>query len=210
MLGSEFTGFIEEMAVSLEKDLDDTQRIFATLVVYKQDMGVDARMVALADRAGSTDIYWVSKDEAAALKITNDLTSWAPWKIDAYGSGVLAISRRNDNKAQMAIFCSRRSGSYFLLSVREWDLSFASQEAQCGSNGFHSILETKVQNEDVSTPPLQGGGARLMFKLSAAVPFSDADVLTTRAYINACAVNFFGSKQNLAQGGRLALSNCID
>jgi hypothetical protein len=190
-----------------ERDLDDTQRIFAALVAYIREMGIDAKVVGLADRAGPNEMYWISSEEAAALGITNSLNTWSPWRIDPYQSGVLATSRRGDNAAEMTLFCSRTSGRYLVLTVKDWDQRFAQQLAGCGP---HAVLGTTVKNEDVSVVPMRSGGIKLVFRLLGNVPLSDADMFGSGNYPNVCAVNFRGNKENLLQSGRLAFSNCVD
>jgi len=101
------------------KDLDDTQRAFAALVLYIRNMGVDPGFVGLADQAAPDQIHWVSAAEAANLQVINNLDAWSPWKIEPNGSGVIAYSQRADKKASMTLYCSRSRGRFLLLAAKE-------------------------------------------------------------------------------------------
>lgn len=53
------------------RDLDDTQKIVAAIVLYLVNMGVDARVVGLAATAGPDEIYWINLEEARDLRVIN-------------------------------------------------------------------------------------------------------------------------------------------
>jgi hypothetical protein len=97
------------------------------------------------------------------------------------------------------------------LTVKSWDLGYAKQMATCGRDGYHSVFGAKISNQDVDAVALPGGGSALKFKLQLGVPFSDPALFNNPdSYPLACIVGFRGDQQGFAQGGRLALKNCID
>lgn len=192
------------------KDLDDTQRAFAALVLYIRNMGVDPGFVGLADQAAPDQIHWVSAAEATNLQVINNLDVWSPWKIEPNGSGVIAYSQRADNKARMTLYCSRSHGRFLLLAAKEWEFRDASSLADCGPSGWHPVLGTWVANNETAALTLSDGTAAVRFRLPEAVPFSSAMFFQFDPYPMACRANFRGTTANLVQSARVALSNCID
>jgi hypothetical protein len=192
-------------------DLDATQRTFAALVLYLLQMGVKAEVIGLTDQAGPDEMHWISPKEAAVLQVTFDPKAWTPWMLEPYKAGLTASSHSADGDAQATVFCSRRSGGELFLTVKSWDLGYAKQMATCGRDGYHSVFGAKISNQDVDAVALPGGGSALKFKLQPGVPFSDPALFNNPdSYPLACIVGFRGNQQGFAQGGRLALKNCID
>ena len=192
-------------------DLDGIQRTFAALVLYFLQMGIEAKVVELADQAGPDEMHWISPTEAAELKITYDPQAWTPWKLEPYKAGVVAFSKSGNGNTQMTILCSRHLGGQLLLTVKDWDLAYANQMQTCSRSGFHPIFGARVSNQDVTVSAVPGGGSALKFKLPPNVPFSDPSLFNDLdSYPMACFVGFRGSKDGFPQSGRLALRNCID
>ena len=64
------------------EDLDETQRIAAAVLLYVVNMGVDARLLALASQAGPDEIRWLEPQEAIELRVAYDPTSYKAWTVE--------------------------------------------------------------------------------------------------------------------------------
>ena len=53
-----------------EPTTNDTQKIIAALLLYIVNMGVDARLIVLANEASPNDVRWIRPNEARDLQVT--------------------------------------------------------------------------------------------------------------------------------------------
>lgn len=65
-----------------------TQLTMVALAGYVEDMGVDRRMLDLASLVAPNQLFWVSVQQAQALRIDNTLPPRAAWTIKALASGL--------------------------------------------------------------------------------------------------------------------------
>lgn len=94
------------------------QEASAILLSYVLEMGVDGRIFAKAGLSGPNEMTWVEAgDEAVQTGLSYSPTSWSPWEIDLHGNGVIAISRRQDNKYQMSAHCTQKDGAFFEVYI---------------------------------------------------------------------------------------------
>lgn len=196
-------------------DLDDTQKITAALVLYLVNMGVDARVVALAATAGPDEIYWINLEEARDLRATYEPRAWKPWRLEPFHGGAIAISETNDGTKRMVASCTRRLGPQVVLTNFDtsWDVAY--WFGQCRTNlfgGGHPVFGTEVDPTHVQVIKRKEGGAIIRFRLPAAAPSLTSPALFSfgsPAYPSACMSDQYeGSKTNFEPTVRLAFGNC--
>jgi hypothetical protein len=197
-------------------DLDDTQKITAALALYLVNMGVDARVVALAATAGPDEVYWINLEDARDLRVTYEPRAWKPWRLEPYRGGAIAISETNDGTKRMVASCTRRLGPQVALTNFDtsWDVAY--WFGQCRTNllgGAHPVFGTEVDPTHVQTIKRKEGGAIIRFRLPTAAPSLTSPALFSfgsPAYPSACVSDQYeGSKINFEPVVRLAFSNCF-
>lgn len=197
-------------------DLDDTQKITAALVLYLVNMGVDARVVALAATAGPDEVYWINLEEARDLRVTYEPRAWKPWRLEPYRGGAIAISETNDRTKRMVASCTRRLGPQVVLTNLDasWDVGY--WFGQCRTNifgGGHPVFGAEVDPTHVEVTKRKEGGAFIRFRLpSTALSLTSPALfsLGSPAYPSACMSDQYeGSKTNFEPVVRLAFTNCF-
>lgn len=197
-------------------DLDNAQKITAALALYLVDMGVDARVVALAATASPDEIYWINLEEARDLRVTYEPRSWKPWRLEPFRGGAIAISETSDGTKRMVASCTRRLGPQVVLTNFDsaWDV--AKWFEQCRANllsGAHPVFGTEVDPTHVEVGKRKEGGAIIRFRLPTAAPSLTSPALfslRSSAYPSACTSDQYeGSKNNFEPAVRLAFGNCF-
>ena len=97
------------------EDLDETQRIAAALLLYVVDMGVDARLFALASQAGPNEIRWLEPQEAKDLRVVYEPMNYTAWRMEPYEDGAIASSKSNDGLRTVVAGCSMQSGPFVAI-----------------------------------------------------------------------------------------------
>jgi hypothetical protein len=88
-------------------DMSVNQLISALLIDYAFRMGVDPRVVSIASSTLPGEMHFFSEKELWELKINWSPSSFEPWAIEPYGSGVVAYSKTRDKKETATFFCRR-------------------------------------------------------------------------------------------------------
>ncbi|MET4481609.1 hypothetical protein [Bradyrhizobium sp. F1.13.3] len=198
------------------RDLDDTQKIAAAIVLYLVNMGIDARVVALAATAGPDEVYWIDLEVARDLRVTYEPRAWKPWRLEPYHGGAIAMSETNDRTKRMVASCTRRLGPQVVLTNLDtsWDVAY--WFAQCRTNifgGGHPVFGTEVAPAHVQVTKRKEGGAFIRFRLPTTTPSLTSSALFSvgsSAYPSACMSDQYeGSRANFEPVVRLALTNCF-
>jgi hypothetical protein len=198
------------------RDLDDTQKITAALALYLVNMGVDARVIALAATAGPDEVHWIYLEEARDLRVTYEPRAWKPWRLEPYRGGAIAISETNDGTKRMVASCTRRLGPQVVLSNFDtsWDVPYWFE--QCRTNLFgaaHPVFGTEVDPAHVQVIKRKEGGATIRFRLPTTAPSLTSPALFSvgsPAYPSACTSDQYeGTKTGFEPVVRLAFSNCF-
>ncbi|MET4312848.1 hypothetical protein [Bradyrhizobium sp. RT4b] len=197
-------------------DLDDTQKIAAALVLYLVNMGIDARVVALAATAGPDEVYWINLDEARDLRVTYEPRAWRPWRLEPFRGGAIAVSETNDGMKRMVASCTRRLGPQVVLTNTDTTWDVAHWFGQCRSSSFsgaHPVFGAEVDASHVQVSTRKEGGALIRFRLPTAAPSLASPALfsvRSSAYPSACTSDQYeGSTVNFEPAVRLAFSNCF-
>jgi hypothetical protein len=196
-------------------DLDNTQKITAALALYLVDMGVDARVVALAATASPNEIYWINLEEARDLRVTYEPRAWKPWRLEPFRGGAIAISETNDGTKRIVASCTRRLGPQVVLtdfSARD----VATWFEQCRTNllgSAHPVFGAEVDPARVQVSKRKEGGSIIRFRLPTAAPSLTSPALfslRSSAYPYACKSDQYeGSENNFEPTVRLAFGNCF-
>ncbi|WP_271504972.1 hypothetical protein [Bradyrhizobium sp. CCBAU 11357] len=198
------------------RDLDDTQKIAAALVLYLVNMGIDARVVALAATAGPDEIYWITPEEARDLRVTYEPRGWKPWQVEPFRGGAVAVSETNDGTKRMVASCTRRLGPQVVLTNADmsWDVANWFEQCRTGLLGSaHPVFGTEVDPSRVQVSKRKEGGAFIRFRLPTTTPNLASPALfsfQSPAYPYACGSDQYeGSKINFEPAVRLAFGNCF-
>lgn len=111
MLSSEEVAEIEATTLSV------AQALTGQIVLYAMEMGVDARIVALAAKTPSDDLYYPTPKETESLSIVSG-KGLSEWFMEPYASGLVTAARpaRSDSMLeQVTAFCSASNGQPILM-----------------------------------------------------------------------------------------------
>jgi hypothetical protein len=197
------------------QDLDDTQKIAAALLLYVVNMGVDARLLALASQAGPNEIKWLTLQEARDLRVVYEPSTYKSWRIEPYNNGAIAVSESNDGLRSVVAGCSVKTGPYVALIDPEPQVTESWLE-QCVPMGtidahVHPVFGTIVQPSQVSWSHYKKSGFIIRFQLpSRNPPLTSPNLLTfDLGYSHACSTGMYqASTENFLPAVRLALRNC--
>jgi hypothetical protein len=198
------------------KDLDESQRIMAAIVLYVTKLGVDPRLVAVAANTSPTDVRWFNEDDARALKVIYEPRAYNSWRVEPYKSGAIAITETMDGTKSIVVSCSRKFGPNVVLTDtdRSWNVSSWFEQCRDGlvdDNGPNVFGEV-VPAERVHVARRKDGAAMMRFLLSSDSPPLTRHSFLTMAdgYIHACDTDaFLGTEKNFIPSVPLALRNCI-
>ena len=196
------------------QDLDNTQRIAAALSLYIVNMGVDARLLALASQAGPDEIRWLTLQEARDLRVTYEPYSFKPWRLEPYENGAIAVSESNDGLRSVVAGCSARSGPYVALIDASPDVDVAWLE-QCRALGdlvthTHPVFGTMVPPSQ-TTLSCRNGRVIMRFQLPTRnPPLTSPNLLSWDLnYAHACSTDrYYASTEDFGAAVRLAFRNC--
>ena len=196
------------------QDLDNTQRIAAALSLYIINMGVDARLLALASQAGPSEIRWLTLQEARDLRVTYRPYTFKPWRIEPYENGAIAVSESNDGLRSVVAGCSSRGGTYVALIDTSPDVDEGWLE-QCrmagnGNTHAHPVFGAMVTPSQ-TTLSRRNGGVIMRFQLPTRnPPLTSPNLLSFDLnYTHACSTNrYYASTENFVAAVRLAFRNC--
>jgi hypothetical protein len=110
----------EQVAQIETSTLAIAQALTGQIVLYAIEMGVDARIVALASVTPSDDLYYPTATELEELSIASG-SGLRPWFMEPYGEGLVTAAKpyRSDSFLnQITAFCSKGSGmASFLITM---------------------------------------------------------------------------------------------
>jgi Predicted periplasmic protein len=192
-------------------DLDSTQRALAGLLLYTIEMGVDARLVALASDAGAGEMRWLTPAEASDLKVAYQPEAWKPWRIEAYKDSIEAISETADGQIRMVAHCSRQHGFQVVLTDRTQDGDeWFKQVKGCAGKRGHPVFGTFVDGRSVGIFKTQEGAGIVFVLPHGTPPLTSPALLDADPYPMACrSERYQGSTVNFAPAVRLAFRNCL-
>jgi len=192
-------------------DLDSTQRAMAGLLLYTIEMGVDARLVALATHASASDMRWLTLAEANDLKVAFQPGAWKPWQIEAYKESVEAISETTDGKIRMVAHCSRQYGFQVALSDTTQDTDeWFTQVRSCTGGHGHPVFGTLVDERKVGVFKTQEAAGIIFVLPNGNPPLTSPSLLEAEPYPMACrSERYQGSSVNFTSAIRLAFRNCL-
>ena len=197
------------------KDLDNTQRVTAALVLYTIKMGVDPRLVALASEASPDEVWWVPRAEARELRVIYEPSAYKPWHLEPYHGGAIATTESNDGLKSIVVSCSPRLGpTVAVINAKpNWDV--ASWFEQCRTldlPGGHPVFGARVNPSQIQVIRQKDGGVVMRFQLPTNNPPLTSPALLSfqEGYPRACSTSEYrGSRDNFLPVVRLALRNCI-
>ena len=197
-------------------DLDETQRIAAGLLLYVVDMGVDARLLALASQAGPNEIRWLQPREAYDLRVVYEPLRYSAWSVEPYKGGAIAASKSNDGLRTIVAGCSTQGGPYVAIvdtspNVDEGWLNQCRVMGAANASGINPVFGAAVPANNVSLSHLKGGGVTMRFQLPTRTPPLTSPKLLTfeTGYPMACSTEAYqASSDNFVPAVRLALRNC--
>lgn len=192
------------------EDLDTTQKAMAGLLLYTIQMGVDARLIAMASDAGSDEMRWLTSAEARDLKVTYRPGEWRPWRIEPHGDAIVAVSETTDGKARMTALCSRKYGfQVSLLDRAEDDDGWFKQVKDCSETGRHPVFGAQVEAKNVGVFKNEEGAGIVFVLPNGNPPLTSPSLLEEGPYPMVCRTERYrGSAVNFASSVRLAFRNC--
>lgn len=99
--------------------LSAAQVLTGQIVLYTMDMGVDPRIVTLANSAGADDLFLPTPDDLAKLRIITN-AGLENWFLEPYGAGLVAAVRGGNKTSlfrQVTAFCSASDSSQASLLI---------------------------------------------------------------------------------------------
>lgn len=198
------------------KDLDDTQRIMAAVILYIIQMGVDPKVVIVAANASPNDMRWIDSELAQKLGVVYEINAYRPWHLEPYKGGAIAVAESNDGAKSIIAACSKKLGPYVTLisSKPTWDI--ASWFEQCKEGRYDgkdaNVFGEIVPKDNISIIKRKDGAVMLRFQLpNNNPPFTSTEFLTMNAgYSRSCHTNeYTPSKIGLVETVRLAFRNCL-
>lgn len=82
------------------------------IAAYLAEMGVDARVLTIAIRAGPDDLITLTPQELVALRITTP-AGFSEWRTAPYRNGLVAMTQALDSRSyvrQLALYCYATDG----------------------------------------------------------------------------------------------------
>lgn len=98
-------------------DLSAQQVIAGIMADYIVRMGVDARFLTRASMTGPSELYRFSSEDMEKFAITwNDL-AYSDWVLDAYESGLIAVSKTKNAENTATLFCRSDHALRLMLAI---------------------------------------------------------------------------------------------
>jgi len=94
-------------------DVSNDQLITGLILEYTVRMGVDARVIALASKTNPTDMYILTADEAADMKVSWNPAEMKSWQIKPYKNGLVTFTKSQNEQSSLTLYCE--NGKRFLL-----------------------------------------------------------------------------------------------
>ncbi|UDL90472.1 hypothetical protein LGH82_03660 [Mesorhizobium sp. PAMC28654] len=119
-------------------NFSDTQKVMSLVLKHFMAMGIDPGIVPMMAGTSSSDIRWLTAEEAKNTKIAYEPEEFAPWVIEPYGKGLVAFSKSNDGKKQLTLFC-KNGHMRFLLRAEGSPYSTTFSSDVGGLKGFEIV-----------------------------------------------------------------------
>lgn len=126
---------------------EDTQVISGELVSYIVEMGVDARIFAIASREVGNSFYYVSENEAVEFGLMTS-SGYGAFFLEPFQGGIIAASRRRDEPMaydqtyQITALC--RTGKPYLLFTTLYGASHPAEFSISIDENYYSIPKADV------------------------------------------------------------------
>ncbi|MFT5796914.1 MAG: hypothetical protein ACI84R_000969 [Candidatus Azotimanducaceae bacterium] len=111
-----------EVVAQIGKVMAQSQKFSGIAISYLVEMGIDARLFALASEAGSDEMFYPTEATAEKYNVITP-RGYAPFFMEPYGKGVVAAAKRNtpagayDSVYQVTTFCSKGDAKLLFTAV---------------------------------------------------------------------------------------------
>jgi len=137
-------------AAQLTEAIEGAQAVSAQLIAYLVEMGVDARVFALASGKTGSDMHMITQEEALEFDLVTP-RGFGPFFLEPYGAGVVAASKRLDRVSaydlvtQMTAYCKKGKPKLLFHAPEHglWDETGAPFIVNF-DNGSEKLAETAV------------------------------------------------------------------
>ncbi len=99
-------------------DLSMNQVLSGLIVDHIVRMGADPRVALRGALTPANQMYRLSAQELVDLRVAWDPFVFLPWTIEPYGQGIVAVSKRADEKVTATFFCRRDRRARLMLSYK--------------------------------------------------------------------------------------------
>jgi hypothetical protein len=140
-------------------DMSVNQLVSALVIDYVFRMGADPRVVSIASSTLPGEMHFFTEKELEELKVNWSPSSFEPWAIEPYRSGVVAYSKTRDRKETAAFFCRHDKVPRLLITASIFTDASQLQEAIHSLGDGLDALGMKLPKEAVSVRMVNGAPA---------------------------------------------------